>query len=267
MLSAFTKIVVAGLAVGSANALPAMTAPASDIQEMSATTTCTDTAGPSPSIIDLSYTLRPHPNATSSAMGTTIPPGVPVVPTSVLDTSYTLRSDTDSITFTTSDISATKAVGKRAVCTDAGILHECDTAPPAGGSATTYTPSLPSDFTAPVCGETSTHSGSPQVYLMQAVDQVCSKTDWNIMVGPSDTLRWTAKAMDGNDMTFSIDFDWLAVSAEQDSVLFSTNACREGFSKIAAGCKTDAQALMTGGHIEGKYAGVPVTYFVSVDLA
>lgn len=267
MLSAFTKILVAGLAASGAYALPTVAVPPTDSKTMAAGTTCTETAAPSLSIVDISYTLRPHPNATISGAGTTIPPHIPIVPTSILDTSYTLRSDTDSITFTTSTTSATKTVEKRAVCTDSGILHECATSPPADGSGTTYTPSIPHDFAAPVCADTSNHSGSPQMYLMQAVDQVCHNANWNIMVGPSDTLRWTVKAFDDKEMAFSIDFDWLAVSADHDSVLFSTLACHEGFSKLVSGCKSDSEPLMTGGHIEGKFSDVPVTFFVSVDLA
>ncbi|KXT03038.1 hypothetical protein AC578_653 [Pseudocercospora eumusae] len=268
MLRLLTTILAAGLAISTAHALPAdVRSATSSIDTTHTAATSTGSSDPTMSILDVpSFTLRPHPNATTTAMVTNIPTALPPLPT-VLDTSYTLRSATDSVTFTTSTIAASKTIEKRAVCTDFGILHECDAAPPSDDSGTTYTPSVPSDWAAPVCADTSAHDGSTGSTLLAAADDMCNNANWSIMVGPSNTLRWTAKASDGNDMTFSIDFDWLAVPADQNSVFFNSAACHAGFEKLAAGCESDAEPLMTGGHIEGKFSGVPVTFFISVDLA
>ncbi|KXT15204.1 hypothetical protein AC579_3950 [Pseudocercospora musae] len=266
MLQIMSKILAAGLTISMAHALPAnIRATSSSVDTTCTTRASTRGTDPTASVTDLpSFTLRPRPNSTTTAVSTVIPP--PFAP-SVLDTSYALRSDTDSVTLTTSTTIATKTVEKRSICTDFGIVHECATAPPTDGSGTTYNPSLPSDFASPVCGDTSSYDGSTDSTILAAADNMCNKANWNIMVDPSNTLRWTAEATDGNDMTFSIDFDWLAVPADQNSVLFHSAACHVGFEKLVTGCKSDAQPLMTGGHVEGKFSGVPVTFFVSVQLA
>ncbi|EME82644.1 uncharacterized protein MYCFIDRAFT_80279 [Pseudocercospora fijiensis CIRAD86] len=233
MVRFMPTILAAGLAIGAAFALPAdIRATTSGVDTSGTTTTSTDVSVPTMSVLDVpSYTLRLQPNVTINVTMSQIPTQLPTSAPSVMDTSYTLRPDTDSVT-TTSTIPATKTVDKRAVCTDAGIVHECDAAPPADGFGMTYTPSVPSDWAAPVCGGTSAYSGSTDSTLLATADKMCNSANWNTMVDPSETLRWVTKADDGHDMTFSIDFDWLAVPADQDTVLFNSIACHAGFKKL-----------------------------------